>query len=355
MAPVVFDCGAQAPIRPYYISPWQGAGLMMPCPVLAPLRGDFLCMPFGGNATHYHGESHPPHGEVAGSAWTWVESPQKAGVTMLTISLETLVRPGKVTREFSLVDGHPAIYLRSVVEGFTGKTSFGHHAILAVPEKERALLVSTSPFQLGHTCPHPFSRPENGEYQALAQDQAFTSLEAVPTLFKDAPLTDCSSYPARKGYADLLSLFEKPATASNQPSWSVVVNTEENWLWYCLKDPRVMPARAMWMENHGRHGHPWNGRNCCLGIEDGCMYFDAGVAESCADNAISQRGIPTCCEVQAGLPLAIHTIQGAIRVPKGFGRVVDIAFGNDQLTFIEGNGQRVTATVRHAFVYDGQL
>ena len=85
------------------------------------------------------------------------------------------------------------------------------------------------------------------------------------------------------------------------------------------------------------------------------MYFDAGLAESCTDNAISRRGIPTCCEIQAGKPFTINTIQGAIRVPKGFGRVVDIAFGKDQLTFIEANGQQVAATVRHAFVCDGQI
>ncbi|MEI7902139.1 MAG: hypothetical protein WCK89_17940 [bacterium] len=327
----------------------------MPCPVLAPLRGDFLCMPFGGNGTPYHGESHPPHGEVSGSDWTGVDVIKKGAVTTLTIMLETHARPGNVTRQFSLADGHPALYLRSVIEGFTGKTSFGHHAILSVPDTERSLLISTSPFKFGHTCPHPFSRPESGEYQALAQGQDFSSLAEVPTMFKQTPLTDCSSFPARKGYADLLSLFEDPAGACNQPSWSVVVNTEENWLWFCLKDPRVMPVRAMWMENHGRHGHPWNGRNGCLGIEDGCMYFDAGLAESCADNAISRRGIPTCCEVQAGTPFAINTIQGAIRVPQGFGRVADIDFGKDLLTFIAENGQRVTATVRHAFVYDGQV
>jgi len=85
------------------------------------------------------------------------------------------------------------------------------------------------------------------------------------------------------------------------------------------------------------------------------MYFDAGVAESCEDNVISRRGMPTCCEIQADSSFAINTIQGAIRVPQGFGRVADINFCKDQLTFIAVNGQQVTATVRHAFVHDGQL
>ena len=204
----------------------------MPCPVFAPLRGDFLCMPFGGNATRYHGENHPPHGEVSGSDWTWVDGTQKAGVTTLTIMLETQVRPGKITRQFNLADGHLAIYLRSVVEGFTGKTSFGHHAILTVPETEKALLISTSPFLFGHTCPHPFSRLEAGEYQALAQDQEFSSLVEVPTIFKHVPLTDCSSYPARSGYADLLSLFEKSGISCCKPSISAVINMEDNYVFY---------------------------------------------------------------------------------------------------------------------------
>lgn len=85
------------------------------------------------------------------------------------------------------------------------------------------------------------------------------------------------------------------------------------------------------------------------------MYFDAGVAESCGDNMINRRGIPTCYEMQAGRPFAMDMIQGAIRVPPDYGRVADIAFGNNLLTFIAENGQQVTARVRYDFLYDGQL
>jgi hypothetical protein len=351
MAPVVFNREGGHAFQPYYISPWQGEGLAVPCPVLAPLRGDFFCMPFGGNATAYNGEAHPPHGEVSGSEWSLVGAEKKSKVTTLTIRLDTHVRTGRVTRQFSLMDGQQTVYLTTTVEGFAGLTSFGHHAMLAMPKREGAVLISTSSFRFGMTCPHPFSRPENREYQSFAVGAEIDSLLEIPTIFKERLLTDASSYPARFGYADLLGLFEEPRAVPGKPSWVAAVNTEDHWLWFALKNPQDMPARVIWMENHGRHGNPWNGRNCCIGLEDGCMYFDAGVSESSHENIISRRGIPTCREMKAGEPFCLKYIQGAVRVPDGFGRVVDAEFGPDQVTFVDAGGERISATVCQAFLF----
>ena len=55
---------------------------------------------------------------------------------------------------------------------------------------------------------------------------------------------------------------------------------DEGFLWFSLKDPAVLPMTMLWMENHGRHFPPWNGRNCCLGLEDLCGYFAGGYAPS---------------------------------------------------------------------------
>jgi hypothetical protein len=354
MAPVVFDCKNKQPIQPYYLSPWQGGGLSISCRVLVPLRGDFFCLPFGGNGTSYNGELHPPHGEISGSLWTLFDCSSKAGLTTLTLECETSVRAGRVARKFSLVDGHNVVYLTTAIEGFAGKTSMGHHAILAMPKSERSVLVSMSPFKIGMTCPHPFSLPVDGEYQALDIGAEISSLSAVPTIFKNPPVTDCSSYPARVGYADLIGLFDDPSSSS-QPSWTVAVNTEENWLWYALKNPVEMPGRLIWMENHGRHGSPWDGRNCCMALEDGCFFFAAGVAESCAPNIISEREIPTCHDLKADVPFSVQYIQGVTRIPSGFGRVTDVKFGIDQATFISEDGQKVTTAVRHSFLKDGKL
>lgn len=70
MAPATFDRKAASPIRPYHISPWQDEGLeKLPAAVLEPLRGDFFCMPFGGNAAPRVSEQHVPHGETATAEW----------------------------------------------------------------------------------------------------------------------------------------------------------------------------------------------------------------------------------------------------------------------------------------------
>ena len=61
MAPVTFFRGAEAPVQPYYISPWQGTRTRTGVAVLDMLRGDFFCMPFGGGEP-YRGENHPAHG-----------------------------------------------------------------------------------------------------------------------------------------------------------------------------------------------------------------------------------------------------------------------------------------------------
>ena len=54
MAPVTFKSRDGQQISPYYISPWQDEEpANMPAEVLVPLRGDFFCMPFGGNDWNY--------------------------------------------------------------------------------------------------------------------------------------------------------------------------------------------------------------------------------------------------------------------------------------------------------------
>lgn len=343
MAPVKFERDSSKPVQPYHISPWQGEGLPMPAPVLAPLRGDFFCLPFGGNGTVVLKEHHPPHGETAGSRWHLLSSTHEHGDRTLTIGLDTKVRRGRVIREFRLIKGHNVVYCTTTVEGFEGKAPFGHHATLRLSAQEKALQVSVSPFQVGMVCPHQFSLPENGEYQALQPGAHFKDLSLVPTVFKQPATDGCSAFPTRYGYADLIGLFEAP---SSHPSWVAAVNTEEHWLWFALKSAAVMPARLFWMENHGRHGSPWNGRNACIGLEDGCFYFDKGLAESVAENAINRMGIPTCRQFKAGSPTIIRYIQGAVHVPPDFGRVAKVKFTLNCAHFVSVTGQEVAVPVQ---------
>ena len=353
MAPVTFDRRSKAPIQPYHISPWQDEGLKdLPAAVLAPLRGDFFCLPFGGNAAARGGEQHVPHGEAATAAWAFADRVRKAdGSETLSLTLDTKIRPGKITKELSLVPGQPVVYSRHVIEGFAGPVPLGHHATLAMPEEEGSIAVSVSPFRLGMTCPGVFSDPANREYQSLASGETFTDLARVPSRWKEPADVDCTRFPVRRGYADLLAVFADEKALNGRPGWTTAVNTNDHWVWFSLHDPSVLPATVFWIENRGRHGLPWNGRNNCLGLEDVCAYFAEGLVPSTTPNLLSQQGVRTVVDLDAKRPTEIRYAQGAARVPVGFDRVKSIDFSKpEQITLMADSGATVTVPVRHEFV-----
>jgi hypothetical protein len=356
MAPVTFFRESANPVRPYYVSPWQEeAPTQMPAPVLNTLRGDFFCMPFGGNSDEVAGEKHPPHGEIVGDAWKIVGTKKSGDVTTLTLGIETKVRKGRVTKELSLVNGQNVIYSRNFIEGFAGRVPLGHHATLAMPEKEGAVRIATSAFRFGMTCPSLFSDPKQREYQALLPGAKWTDLAKVPVAWKDTPDADLTRLPARYGYADLIQLANEPWEKTNGPAWTTATFADAGYVWFSLKDPAVLNSTVFWMENHGRHGHPWNGRNNCLGLEDVTAFFADGLAASSRENLLTKEGVATAVALSADKPTAVNYIQGVVKIPDGFENVKTLAFSPGEVTFISTTGKRVTAPVRHEFLKTGKL
>ena len=356
MGPVTFGLDGDRTIEPYYISPWQGQGLKLDPPVLVPLRGDFFCMPFGANTAPYEGKTLPPHGEPAGSPWTFVGSGRSGAVTSLTLRLQTTIFPGTITKTISLVDGQNVVYSQETLEGFSFKTTIGHHAILAVPEKEGSLRIATSAIRFGLTSPFLFSDPKNREYQSFVIGGRFDSLERVPLAWKDAVPADCTSFPARTGFADLLGVFSEPAEKlPHGLAWTTATNQDGGYLWFSMRDPRILPTTVFWIENHGRHGIPWNGRNRCLGLEDICGYLNEGLPFSARPNDLSGQGIPTAVDLRPDRPTLVNYIQGVARIPAGFVMVKDVEFGDGVVTFVSVTGKRVTVPVNIDFVRTGKL
>ncbi len=351
MAPVTFYRDTGHPIRPYYVSPWQGEGLRIDVPVLVPLRGDFFCLPFGGNAAPWRGEQHVCHGETATAKWKLAGVKTAGSVTAIRMTLKTKVRPGKVTKTLAIVEGQNVVYCRHVLKGFSGPMPLGHHATLAVPDAPGTLRVATSPFRLGMTYPTLFSDPAVREYQSLAIGAKFRDLAAVPTLWKDLPTADCTRFPARVGFCDLLAVLKKPGRA---PAWTAAVNTVERWLWFSLKDPAILPATALWLSDRGRHGAPWNGRNRCIGLEDVCGYFAEGLAASVKANELTKAGFATSVRLSSRTPTAVNYIQGVVRLPRAFDQVATAQFGKGKVTFVSASGQEATAEVNHGFLATGE-
>lgn len=352
MAPVKFYRASRAPVQPYYISPWQNEDRKLPVPVLRPLRGDFFCLPFGANAEKWKGEQHEVHGEPAWAKWKLSGVCNRAGVTSIRLTLDTKVRRGRVTKELSLVDGHNVVYCRHVVEGMDGRMPLGHHATLAVPETPGCMRVSTSPIVFGMTAPTLFSDPATREYQSLAVNEKFSSLRKAPLLWKKPAYGDCTWFPVREGFTDLLSVFSRHGSG---PAWTAAVNRKAGYCWFSLKDPAVQPATILWISNHGRHEPPWDGRNRCLGLEDVCGYFAEGLAASVRANPIANAGIPTAALLSRKRPTAVNYIQGVVKVPRGFDEVATVCFEAGSATFASTNGKNVTVPVNHEFLKSGTL
>jgi len=356
MSPVTFYRDTEKPIQPYYVSPWQDEPASeMPVPVLVPLRGDFFCMPFGGNNESVGNEKHPPHGEIAGAKWKSLGIQKNGKVTTLAMTIDTKLRPGKVTKEINLVDSHNVIYTKHTIEGFAGRVPLGHHATLAMPDQEETVRLSASPFQFGMTYPGTFSDPKQGEYQSLQPGTKWNSLDKVPVAWKGAPDADLTKLPARKGYADLIQLINEPWEKTNGPAWMTATFTNQNFIWFSLKDPAVLRSTVFWIENHGRHGHPWKGRNNCLGLEDVTAYFADGLKASTEENILSKSGIPTAVELKSDRPTTILYIQGVVKVPDDFEQVQTLEFSPGEVTFVSTHGKKVKAAVQHEFLKSGKL
>lgn len=63
-----------------------------------------------------------------------------------------------------------------------------------------------------------------------------------------------------------------------------------------------IPTCLLWMSNHGRKHAPWNGLNCCLGIEPIASCWDFAEDSLKASNPIKDAGVKTAVSLKAGVP-----------------------------------------------------
>jgi hypothetical protein len=239
------------------------------------------------------------------------------GTTRLRATLEMKFRPGRVTKDIMLRDGHSAIYQRHTLEGLAGPLTLGHHPMLKFPETENSGLISTSGFSVGQVFPEPLGVPAQGSYSALKPAARFTRLDRVPLALGGH--TDLSRYPARRGYDDLVQLLTRPA----QPfAWTAVAFPEQGYAWFALKDPRVLNSTLLWISNGGRYAAPWNGRHTAvMGLEEITGYFDYGVAASVKRRFSVRPAHATTWPQRSDRPLVVNYIMALAAIPRGFGRV----------------------------------
>jgi hypothetical protein len=343
LGPVTFDRRGAA-IRPLSLPPWADEDpAQVDDPLLRVLRGDFFTFPFGSNSEPYDGERHPFHGETAQATWTLENHTDDS----LHLSLRTTIRPGRVDKRIRLRAGHPVVYQQHVISGASGPMALGHHAMLLFPDHEASGVVSTSPFVHGQVYPGDFE-PDEGGFTALQPGAEFTSLDQVP--LAEGGSADLSRYPARSGFEDLVMLV---ADDSLPFAWTAVVFAEQGYVWFSLRDPRVLRSTVLWISNGGRHYPPWNGRHVnVLGVEDVTAFFHDGLASSAGPNSLRQQGLPTTVALDRDRPLAVNYLMGATSIPAGFDEVASIEPGEQPETvmFTSRSGRTVSVPVDLAFL-----
>jgi hypothetical protein len=339
-------------IAPFHVAPWwnEPETLEGLPPIMQTLRGDFFCLPFGANDVPYVGEQHPPHGESSNAAWRWEGEERAGGRKTLHLSLHTRVRPGRIDKRISLVDDHRAVYSEHVISGMEGPLSPGHHAMLAFPEDEGNGLLSTSPFVWARTAPEPLERPDRKGYSYLAPDASFERLDSVPTI-TGVP-ADLTRYPARRGFEDVVMIVADPTL---ELAWTAVVFPRAGYVWFALKDPRVLRNTLFWFSNGGRHYAPWNGRHTgVMGLEEITAYFHYGLAGSADNNPLQAEGYPTVLHAEVARPVVVRYAMAVQPVPPGFDRLERLVPEADggSVRLVSESGLETTAPLDVSFITD---
>jgi hypothetical protein len=308
LGPVKFRIGGRT-VEPFSTAPWCGTSEARKLiPLLRELRGDFFCAPFG-DGPAWHGESHPPHGEPANGRWNI----KKSGPGCLTATLQTRVRPGRITKIVAARPGETNLYQAHLLEGFRGSMCLGHHAMLDFIRNGPGR-ISTSKLRLAQVLPAPFENPVTGGYSSLKEGAWFRRLDKAPVA--TGGTTDLTCFPAREGFEDLVMVHHKD---EDDFAWAAVVFPEKKFVWFALKNPAHLASTVLWHSNGGRHYAPWNGRHRgVLGIEDVTAYFHLGLAASLADNPWKKKGIPTALALGGRNPTRIPYIMGVAPLPAGF-------------------------------------
>ena len=322
-------------VCPYSVPPWEAEEPdETHDPVLRLLRGDFFCLPFGGEA------KGPIHGFPPNAAWELVDR----NIRNLVLRAES-DNGVEVTKTIALEARHRAVYQTHEVSGLQGRYPAGYHAILQVPEGQKALL-AFSGFTFGQVAREGFSEPANSQYGILKPSAQVASPDAVPLL--DGRLSSLREYPNREGFDDLVMLAAPP-DAERPFGWSAA--TFKGYVWLSLKDARDLPATLLWFSNGGRHNAPWGGRHRRrIGIEEVCSWFAEGTVASRRE-PLRNEGIPTTLRFSRSEPRALRSLHAVHPVPANFGRVAGVEPGDgDEVKVTSENGHKLNIPLNWRFL-----
>ena len=322
-------------ISPFFVAPWwKEAPYQNEDEIIKVLRGDFFCLPFGGNDEQYNGRKYPVHGETANRDWDFVSKKTTDEENEIVLSMDLEIGKGSVEKSIKLYKGEPIIYSSHRVSGFTGKAPIGHHPILKFPETEGSGIIDISPPAAGFTTPVPIEDPALGGYSRIKPGEEIKDFDSVPCT--DGSMIDISRYPTSFGFEDIVIYINDP---SRDFVYSAVSFPSKGYLYFQLKNPKVLAETLLWMSNGGRHYAPWNSRvRAVLGLEEISGFYHYGIKASLSDNFLMNRGYKTYTEFTENKPTNVSLIMGVVPVGDDFKGVKDIVKKNSSTVTVIGKG-----------------
>lgn len=285
-------------VSPMYVAPWDG---YTGEPLLANLRGDFVCVPFGiapdsmadfppGWRELEPGITPHPHGYAANSVWATERVDQSSAELVLEYPPEDVV---EVVRRTVTCEEQSVVIEDQITVRRDVALPLGLHPIFRLPHEAGGVRLDLPGCEVLATLPVATDASSILRPMAL-----FADARAAP--LREGGAVDLTRLPLAQTTEELVLLCnvaEPRVSIENEiEGYRVVLEWESEHLRHCL----------LWISNKGRSFPPWNGRNLCLGVEPVTSAFDLGPAVSAADNPLAVRGIPTAVPLAAGRTLSLR-------------------------------------------------
>lgn len=279
-------------VQPFYQAPWDD---FPSDPLLAHLRGDFACVPFGIGPSSMDGFAPPwdeldsapsahAHGYPANSVWDPVAVAPDSAELLLELPPSQQVRAIRRT-----VRCEPPWV--AIEDEFTVRQDvslpLGLHPMFRLPPEVGGARLILPGCETLATLP-----VATDASSVLLSATEFGDAAGAP--LRDGGVLDLTSLPLPMATEELVLMVEvaQPRVALENlvEGYRIVLEWETDYLRHCL----------LWFSNRGRAFPPWDGRNLCLGIEPVTSAFDLGTQVSAATNPLSARGIRTAVALESG-------------------------------------------------------
>jgi hypothetical protein len=338
LASVEFEFGGKT-IRPMHRAHWRTGennggvpekfGSEVP-QTLQSLSGDFFCVPFSRDDI----TDGPQHGPAANGTWREARRETTASGETVEFKLDQTILGAELVKTIELRAGNPIVYQKHAFIGGEGATSLAHHPMIRTQGGAR---LSFSKKLFGATPPGAVeSEPAQGR-SALLYPQIFDDLSEVQ--LAAGGTIDLRNQPGPDGCEDFLLMAEDPANAFG---WTAAVLQGQGFIYFALRDPRVLPVTLLWLSNGGRNYAPWNGRHrYVLGVEEACTFFGAGSVESAAPNWLNERGVKTALTLDPAGVTEVRLAFGAVPVPTGWSEIADIRLTADRVHLRDISGGEI--------------